>query len=328
MILAGIDEAGYGPTLGPLVVSGTVFRVPDTTPADSPDPPDPPDLWKVLRKSTARKPDGRRIPVDDSKKIYSTSKGVRPLEESALPFLEKLDGKLPADFRGLLRTLTADPLAGRYLDDYPWYRGRDLPIPFESFANQIRIASRRLADDLSKTGVEFLGVRAFPIEVLEFNGTIDRTGNKSEVSFEALAAILRGLWESHPAERIEVQADRQGGRMRYGPLLFSKLRPRGIRIGEETETVSSYQLCRDGPPLRVTFTVGCDGTSFPVALASLYCKYLRELHMAIFNRFWAEQVDGLRPTAGYAVDARRFLEDIAEARRRLGVDDASLIRRR
>ncbi|MCH8916798.1 MAG: hypothetical protein IIC52_01970 [Proteobacteria bacterium] len=28
-IVAGIDEAGFGPTLGPLVVSGVAFRVPD-----------------------------------------------------------------------------------------------------------------------------------------------------------------------------------------------------------------------------------------------------------------------------------------------------------
>ena len=116
--------------------------------------------------------------------------------------------------------------------------------------------------------------------------------------------------------------------MRYGPLLFAKIRPRGIRIGEETEESSSYQLSRDGPPMRISFTVGCDGTSFPVALASMYCKYLRELHMLLFNRFWAEQVAGLAPTAGYRGDAHRFLEAIAPARSRLAVGDGSLIRKR
>ncbi len=116
--------------------------------------------------------------------------------------------------------------------------------------------------------------------------------------------------------------------MRYGPLLYSKLKPRGVRIGEETDDVSSYELTRDGPSMRVTFTVECDGKWFPVALASMYCKYVRELHMSLFNRFWAEHVESLRPTAGYHVDARRFLEDIAAARRQLAIDDAALIRLR
>jgi hypothetical protein len=60
----------------------------------------------------------------------------------------------------------------------------------------------------------------------------------------------------------------------------------------------------------------------------MFCKYVRELHMSIFNGFWAENVASLRPTAGYNVDARRFLVDIDVARQRLAVDDAALVRRR
>jgi hypothetical protein len=322
MILAGIDEAGYGPTLGPLVVAGTVFRVPDE------EGPAPPDLWKMLGRSTCRRPDGRRVPVDDSKKLYSTAKGIGGLEEGVLAFLERQEGGIPGEFRRLLRRLADAPEADRYLDDYPWYRGRDIPIPAGSWANQIRNAATRLAEDLAGAGVEFLGVRAVPMEVLEFNRALDRTGNKSRVSFGAVGSLLDWVWRSYPEERIEAWVDRQGGRMRYGPILFARLKPRGIRIGEETEETSSYQLSRRGPPMRVTFTVDCDGACFPVALASMCCKYIRELHMSIFNRFWGEQVENLRPTAGYYVDAKRFLEDIGPARERLAVGDEALIRKR
>jgi len=41
-------------------------------------------------------------------------------------------------------------------------------------------------------------------------------------------------------------------------------------------------------------------------------KYLRETAMRAFNAFWAERVPGLRPTAGYPGDARRFREEIAD----------------
>ena len=324
MILAGLDEAGYGPTLGPLVVSGTAFRVPDAGPDDP-----PPDLWQVLQGAASRKPDGQRIAVDDSKNLYSSAKGLEALEEGVLSFLGALDGPIPADFRGLLKRLSPAAGGDQYLDLYPWYRGQDLKLPAEAWANRIRIAAKRLLEHQEASGVRFLGVRAVPLEVLEFNQSIDRTGSKALVSFHIVTALLRWIWKSHPGERVEAMVDRQGGRMRYAPLLYQKVRPRGIRIILESEETSVYELTRDsGPPLRITFTVGCDGKWFPVALASMFCKYLRELHMSLFNRYWAGRRGDLKPTAGYAVDARRFLEDIAALRRELAIDDAVLIRKR
>ena len=68
--------------------------------------------------------------------------------------------------------------------------------------------------------------------------------------------------------------------------------------------------------------------NFPVALASLVCKYVRELSMHAFNQFWSEQVPGLKPTAGYPLDAVRFKQDIAEAQKRLGITDDVLWRER
>ncbi len=56
-------------------------------------------------------------------------------------------------------------------------------------------------------------------------------------------------------------------------------------------------------------------------------KYLRELHMMLFNRWWQQHQD-LRATAGYYTDARRFLAECDPLRRRLGVDDALLVRNR
>ena len=45
----------------------------------------------------------------------------------------------------------------------------------------------------------------------------------------------------------------------------------------------------------------------PIALASIMSKYIRELFMLFFNRYWANQVTDLRPTAGYYQDGKRFL---------------------
>jgi hypothetical protein len=57
-------------------------------------------------------------------------------------------------------------------------------------------------------------------------------------------------------------------------------------------------------------------------------KYLRELAMRPFNAFWQQHVPGLRPTAGYPTDAKRFQGDIRTAQRKLGIEDRDLWRER
>src|SRR4051794_24119515 len=62
----GIDEAGYGPNFGPLVMTAAACRVPDEL-ADG-------DLWEVLDAAVCRcsmdKERPRPLLVDDSKKVY------------------------------------------------------------------------------------------------------------------------------------------------------------------------------------------------------------------------------------------------------------------
>ena len=75
--------------------------------------------------------------------------------------------------------------------------------------------------------------------------------------------------------------------------------------------------------------------SFATALASMTAKYVRQLHLVLFNQWWQEQHAALgnkecelTPTAGYWQDAQRFLADIEPLRKSLKVSDHLLIRRR
>ena len=85
MILAGIDEAGYGPILGPLTVGCCAVRLPEAFDAAA----ELPDVWERLKRSVSKKRDrgGRRIHVDDSKKVYSPSAGLAELEKSLLAWV-------------------------------------------------------------------------------------------------------------------------------------------------------------------------------------------------------------------------------------------------
>ncbi len=84
-VVAGIDEAGYGPLLGPLAVTATAFRVPDEA-AEA-------DLWELFRAAVARGAvrDNRRLRVADSKKLHHGSAGIELLERNVLPFLAALE---------------------------------------------------------------------------------------------------------------------------------------------------------------------------------------------------------------------------------------------
>jgi hypothetical protein len=57
-------------------------------------------------------------------------------------------------------------------------------------------------------------------------------------------------------------------------------------------------------------------------------KYLRELAMRPFNRYWQTHVPGLAPTAGYPGDSRRFWNEIRPAQLRLQIADEVLWRQR
>jgi ribonuclease HII len=67
---------------------------------------------------------------------------------------------------------------------------------------------------------------------------------------------------------------------------------------------------------------------FPVAVASMVCKYLRELSMELFNDFWRQHLPDVKPTKGYPVDAKRFRKDIADVQKKLEILDATLWRER
>ncbi len=327
MILAGIDEAGYGPMLGPLVVSVAVFRLPDGDP--------PADLWEALAPAVDRSAKSRAIPVNDSKKLFQQGKGLANLEEGILPFLFSREGSYPGTLRSLLQAV-ARRGAGNgedYLDSYPWYRGRDVKLPRDTFQAVVRRLAGRLDERLKASSVEFLGLAAIPVEVREFNEQLTTIDNKSRLSFRVIGDFLRRLWKQYGGERTEVVVDRQGGRTHYAPLLFETLRPRGIHIDEQRPERSTYRLTRSAKrnqetEFRIMFSTECEEKFLPVALASMLSKYLRELHMHLFNEYFSERQQGLKPTAGYVTDARRFLADTVELRRRLSIDEALLIRRK
>ncbi len=324
--------------LGPLVISAAVFRVDGSFESGAGN------LWETLSPLVAKKAKDGPIPVNDSKKLFTQGqkKGLRDVEEGLLPFVRWKHGRVPKTLREYLHIVAkrGRGAADAYLESYPWYASGDVEIPCNTYSSVIKTNAEKLEELAKEKSVEFLGLATIPVEVVEFNRGIYELDKKSSLSFRTIAFFLRRLWKQFPTEDIEVVVDRQGGRSQYSRLLFESVKPQGLNIEEETEDISTYRLLRrtrrDGESVgqfRVTFRKQSEEENLPVALASMSAKYVRELHMHLFNRYFTakfleEHQEELKPTAGYVQDARRFLADTEQLRARLSIDPALLIRRK
>lgn len=285
-LLGGIDEVGYGSRLGPLVLVATVFEVPRPSF----------DLWQALEKSVCRRPDKDRLPVCDSKDLFSQRKGVSVLEPTALGFLQ-----LDPAWRGLTLTELVERLSGRETGGIPWLAEGDIPLP------EVRTAPLR--QDLARAGVRLAGVRARFLEAAEFNDLIGRTGNKNRLHFEAVADLIEWAMDAHPGRELSLRVGKLSGRSFYLRPLHERFRA-PILVAGESRGVSTYRMSEGGRTVNLSFIRDGDRTEFPIALASIVAKYLRESWMRLFNAYWGRRVSNLRPTAGYGSDALRFFEQI------------------
>src|SRR2546421_4745450 len=158
MIVAGIDEAGYGPVLGPLVVGCSAFEVTD---ADTPAAGKLPCLWSRLRKvvSKNRSKSGRKLHVNDSKLVYSPGIGLKELERSVLAVAAAWR-ESSERFEDFISQVAGHVLSD--LDQSTWYRRvNGESFPFAQAATPVRLFASALRQEMQRGGARcvYLGAR-------------------------------------------------------------------------------------------------------------------------------------------------------------------------
>ncbi|MCD8352602.1 MAG: hypothetical protein LUC93_18525 [Planctomycetaceae bacterium] len=292
-IVAGIDEAGLGPVVGPLATASAALAVPRGWRPDSP--------WERLASGVDRSwlKGERRAVVSDSKILYRTG-GLAAMELTlgalgwltegrAVPILTVLGGE------------AAHPCYSCAIDPFPVHVGID----------DMAFVQSRVRGCCDGAGVEPVHLEAALLYEPALNKRYADGLNKNQALLMETGRHIVRLVERFADDRLLVVVDKQGGRNDYLPFLtglFPGLWVREMEAGAES---SRYILKRTGGDAEIIFRPKADRDSFVTALASLAAKYARERAMAELNAWFCDRIADLKPTAGYPGDAKRWLDDVA-----------------
>jgi len=226
-----------------------------------------------------------------------------------------------------MQTLLAPPELPRYAD-------YNCPLPIDADVAEIMALVEQWQVANEAAGVQLLDLQVRLVFPAEFNDLTEHYGTKGAALSHISIELVKNVLAAHASLSTprQISCDKHGGRNRYAALLQHHFPDESIQVIEESRPVSCYrwsdetsQACES--PTEITFRSQGE-SELPVALASMAAKYHRQLAMRAFNAFWCQHIPGLKPTAGYPQDAKRFKCEIAAVQSKLRIDDRILWRNR
>ena len=329
--LIGSDEAGYGPNLGPLTITGTLWRNQSGQAClyDA--------LEQVIKSAPDRKSDGR-IVVADSKVVYKSSGSIKNIETTVLSFLAAANHRsddngfakielanVPRSVEHLVR-LACPRSDWQLLSALPAYDFSSVELPLKADPREICENASRLIGSMAAAKVDLMSIECLPVFPADFNAGLKSFGNKATLLSNRTLEIVSRL-KVMTDDDLEIVCDKHGGRSKYSGLIKAHLTDQPICTGEEAKQCSDYSFSDQQRDVVVRFQAG--GESFmPTAIASMVSKYVREVFMTAWNEFWIQQIPDLKPTKGYPLDAKRFKAEINDLQMRLRIADDDVWRQK
>lgn len=312
--LIGIDEVGYGPKLGPLVITAVALRINNRSH----------NLWSILKDAVCKdvpSSNKKKIIVCDSKKLFSQRKGLKPLEETALPFINTIFNLPHYTYQSLIQKLNI----ACNNNFYPWYKST-LHLPLAISKSDLDERTYLLSNTLKKYNIKSLNIKINFIEPCYFNEEVTTLGNKSQFLFWQSMKLIHTLLNQYQDKEVILHIGKQGGRNFYLRDLVLSFPKAGVMILEEGKEISRYEIKQGRKKISISFVLDGEDKYFLIALASIIGKYIRELNMKLFNTYWQNKVMSLKPTAGYSPDANRFLQDIEFALSKVNLELQEFVR--
>ncbi|QEG23223.1 hypothetical protein [Mariniblastus fucicola] len=323
------DEAGYGPNLGPLVIGATRWKCSDTNF----------DFQNALsdfvfdQKSKLAKYEKRTsqpgLMIADSKAVYASGK-IELLERGVLASLHAIHGTVPRTGNELMSLLGIDNDSNHHAEycHLEYFQSNEIELPFQCELASIQALGNQIRESLSTNDAAIEQLSVATVFPKRFNESIDALGNKAScLTAESLSLIrsIMDITDSCTGDCFDIRCDKHGGRNRYADSLREHFSDPSVIVEIESRPSSRYRI-QNGTS---SIEFNAKGESWlPIALASMAAKYVREMFMLQWNRYWQTHLPQLKPTKGYPVDAKRFKKDIDSMQRKLGIADADIWRMR
>jgi len=148
------------------------------------------------------------------------------------------------------------------------------------------------------------------LQVGRFNEMVEAVDNKASVLFSLICQLVQQAYERFGKQNLQVVIDKQSGRSHYRKPLQRMFPDLEMKVIQEEDQTSSYQLSGSGSSMKIHFLRKGDQRQLPIALASMTSKYVRELFMEMLNAYFQERFPEVQPTAGYYKDGKRFLAEL------------------
>jgi hypothetical protein len=231
-ILIGMDEAGYGPNFGPLVVAATVWHCADTGEVASvtgrnhlkqssahastgptavavarPKPKsdsrkltaDYIDLYRLLRPTISKSASDRRIAIADSKELYTPGLGLRQLERGLHSVLRSMSQVLSC-WSELIDYFAADP--NDHHKRTCWPDGHNCALPIDAAHVELSRLEPRFTRACESAQIRPLFIRARLVFPAEFNDLIEHYGTKGAALSHITVGLLREVMDKLTNDHI------------------------------------------------------------------------------------------------------------------------------
>lgn len=307
----GIDEVGYGPILGPLVIG--FIPIVSSLKAD--------DFNNQINEFLSK---NDLITVQDSKLFFRGSNKHFKLELEILGFLSLFYNPFT-----YYREFLSFFLRNKIMWEKAIWLNPNLKIPFftkEGSASIILDKRGIYKKCFFTTTTKIRKPWLFQIEPYLFNRMLESYDTKSELITYSVCGWVRRFVEMYsPDYNLTFYIGRHGGRKFYQRHLYRFFEK--VQIIEEKNAYSHYRVQLDELEANLIFITNAE-KKFPiVALSSMVAKYFRELSMHCFNLFWQKYKIALKPTSGYIPDALGFLESIKDIVQKLNINITEIVRK-